>query len=63
MKEELRLRKMEKNKQKYVKTNNVTYTLEETCPHCGTYTHNGETCNNCLKKYDEYEPKVDNKIY
>ena len=41
----------------YIIKDKINYTLNETCPHCGAYTPDGQVCNNCLKKFDLYEYK------
>lgn len=38
------------NSRKIIESNNIKYTLEETCPCCGRYTPNGEICNICLEE-------------
>ena len=43
----------DKKKEDYIiQSNNVMYSLNDTCPICGAYTSEGEVCTNCLKVYN-----------
>lgn len=44
-------------KQLRIKSEHGTYSINDTCPHCGRYTPNGEVCTACLKDFDLYEEK------